>query len=149
MTNNKKTDLCGPGKPRSLMSAQCIAGILLAGLTLSSCQLSPADSDRHEQLAAISSLTEYHNYVGSADARELLVESTQLQDALAADPDDVVTHARSLLVQQQLTHLQSMQEQQQIETSLRRQIESLAQQIDALTAIEQQIIQREQGSGNR
>lgn len=88
-------------------------------------------------------LLAFQQSINSQDPGELSSEARTLREALERR-DNPATRLRLQMVEQRLDHLAALESEREQQQALRREIESLAEQIQALTAIEQQINQREQ-----
>ncbi|MEX0740024.1 MAG: hypothetical protein WD071_11840 [Pseudohongiella sp.] len=105
---------------------------------LASCQglnLSPGSRDE------VTRVIDYHQSLQEQNDTDLLVEADQLREELMRNPDDAaVTRLQLLLLE---TQLQARELRRTLEAQS-QQIQALNTQIEALTAIEQQINRRGQ-----
>lgn len=88
-------------------------------------------------------LLAFQQTISNQGTAELSDEASILREELERR-DTPDTRLRLHMVEQRLDHLAALESEREQQQSLRSEIESLAEQIQALTAIEQQINQREQ-----
>lgn len=107
--------------------------------TLAACQTAGPGPDNRDELTR---LVEYHQALEQRDDVTLVVEAEQLRQLLQVSGNEATAaqHLRLLILE---TRMQ-LRELRQIHDQQLQQIESLNTQIEALTAIEQQINRRGQ-----
>lgn len=118
-----------------MMRVLCLTTLTVA---LAACQTFEPGPERREELTR---LIEFHQTLGQRDVSALLAEADQIRDLLALDPaTPAVMRLQLLILESQI----QLRELQQLHETQLQQIQALNTQIEALTAIEQQINRRGQ-----
>lgn len=118
-----------------MMRLLCVTALASA---LAACQTTVFRPDSRQDM---SSLLEFHQTLQQRDDEALTAEADQLRDLLAPGAEaPIAVQLRLLILESQL----ELRELQRTRAAQLQQIEALTTQIEALTAIEQQINRRGQ-----
>lgn len=125
-----------------MMRLLCIATLLPV---LTACHHSMPTSAGYQ--AELRNLLEFHESIQQQDEATLSREAARLTSALG-DQDSASLRLQLALLETQLEHHQQLKKHQLQQDELEKQIKALSAQIEALTAIEQQINRRGQRQEN-
>jgi aminoglycoside phosphotransferase len=118
--------------------------IIALALSLTACQQLGIGGTASDPQRDLEILLNFQQSLRELDATGLQNEAARLRALQESGETSPSVQLQLALVESELEHIDALETEQRNQLSLRRQIQSLAEQIQALTAIEQQINQRGQ-----